>query len=75
MLQILSCMIDPLLQMCSMSASRLATVDMAAYMVNCIYLVHSTLALYSFTDTRLEMLQAQVSTFIQGARLRIYVHK
>nr|KAG5706399.1 hypothetical protein BaRGS_033160 [Batillaria attramentaria] len=57
--QILSCVIDPLLQMCSMSASRLNTVDMAAYMINCIYLIQSTLALYQFTDTRLEMLQAQ----------------
>jgi hypothetical protein len=43
-----------------MSASRLSTVDMAAYMINCIYLIQSTLALYQFTDTRLEMLQAQV---------------
>ena len=60
--QILSCVIDPLLQMCSMSASRLNTVDMAAYMINCIYLIQSTLALYQFTDTRLEMLQAQVMT-------------
>lgn len=33
---------------------------MAAYMVNCIYLTQSALALYQFTDTRLEMLQAQV---------------
>ena len=58
--QILSCVIDPLLQMCSMSASRLTTVDMAAYMVNCIHLMNTTLALYEFTDTRLEMLNAQV---------------
>jgi hypothetical protein len=33
---------------------------MAAYIINCIYLIQSTLALYQFTDTRLEMLQAQV---------------
>ncbi|PVD24289.1 hypothetical protein C0Q70_14760 [Pomacea canaliculata] len=62
--QILSCVIDPLLQMCSMSASRLNTVDMAAYMINCIYLIHSTLALYQFTDTRLEMLQAQTEAHV-----------
>ncbi|KAK7102644.1 conserved oligomeric Golgi complex subunit 6-like [Littorina saxatilis] len=62
--QILSCVIDPLLQMCSMSASRLNTVDMAAYMINCIYLIQSTLALYQFTDTRLEMLQAQTDAHV-----------
>ncbi|KAL8609891.1 Golgi transport complex subunit 6 [Nucella lapillus] len=64
--QILSCVIDPLLQMCSMSASRLNTVDMAAYMINCIYLIQSTLALYQFTDTRLEMLQAQTEAHVDA---------
>lgn len=58
--QILSCVVDPLIQMCSVSASRLNTVDMATYMVNSIYLIQTTLALYEFTDQRLEMLQAQV---------------
>ena len=51
---------DPLLQMCSLSASRLNPSDMAAYMVNCLYAMQSTLALYEFTDQRLEMLHAQV---------------
>ncbi|XP_062578733.1 LOW QUALITY PROTEIN: conserved oligomeric Golgi complex subunit 6-like [Saccostrea cucullata] len=58
--QILSCIVDPLVQMCSVSASRLNTIDMACYMVNCIYVMQTTLSLYEFTDTRLEMLQAQV---------------
>ena len=54
-------MVDPLVQMSSVSASHLQPVDMATYMVNCLYLISSTLALYEFTDQRLEMLQAQVS--------------
>ncbi|CAG5126682.1 unnamed protein product [Candidula unifasciata] len=62
--QILACVIDPLLQMCSMSASRLSAVDMAAYMVNCIHMMNSTLALYEFTDTRLEMLNAQTDAHV-----------
>ncbi|CAL1533346.1 unnamed protein product [Lymnaea stagnalis] len=62
--QILACVIDPLLQMCSMSASRLTTVDMAAYMVNCIHLMNTTLSLYEFTDTRLEMLYAQTDAHL-----------
>jgi len=36
---------------------------MATYMINCIYLIQNNLALYEFTDTRLEMLQAQVLVF------------
>ncbi|KAL5013576.1 hypothetical protein ScPMuIL_007846 [Solemya velum] len=62
--QILSCVLDPLLQMCSVSASRLNTVDMAAYMLNCIYVMQTTLSLYEFTDARLEMLQAQMDAHI-----------
>lgn len=58
--QILSCIVDPLVQMCSVSASRLNAIDMACYMINCIYIMQTTLSLYEFTDTRLEMLQAQV---------------
>jgi hypothetical protein len=34
--------------------------DMAAYMINCVYLIQFALALYQFTGTQLEMLQAQV---------------
>lgn len=62
--EILGCVVDPLMQMCSVSASRLTTVDMAVYMLNSIYLVYSTLSLYEFTDVRLEMLQAQIDAHI-----------
>ena len=62
--QILSCVLDPLLQMCTVSASRLNTIDMAAYLINCIYLMQTTIALYEFTDTRQEMLQAQVHCLV-----------
>ena len=33
---------------------------MAAYMVNCIYQIQTTLAVYEFTDKHIEMLAAQV---------------
>lgn len=54
-------MLDPLLQMCTMSASNLGTADMATFMVNSLYMMKTTLALFEFTDKRLEMLQFQVS--------------
>ncbi|EDO27234.1 predicted protein, partial [Nematostella vectensis] len=58
--RIISCIIDPALQMCVLSASHLNVPDMAAYMINCIHQMHTTLAVYEFTDTHLEMLSAQV---------------
>ncbi|XP_023377571.1 conserved oligomeric Golgi complex subunit 6 [Pteropus vampyrus] len=58
--QVLSCVLDPLLQMCTVSASNLGTADMATFMVNSLYMMKTTLALFEFTDRRLEMLQFQV---------------
>ncbi|XP_048197415.1 conserved oligomeric Golgi complex subunit 6 isoform X2 [Perognathus longimembris pacificus] len=57
--QVLSCVLDPLLQMCTVSASNLGTADMATFMVNSLYMMKTTLALFEFTDRRLEMLQFQ----------------
>lgn len=62
--QILSAVVDPLLQMCHMSASKLASADMATYLANCIYLIHSTLMLFEYTDQQLEMLQAQIDAHL-----------
>lgn len=59
--QVLSCILDPLLQLCTVSASNLGTGDMATYMVNSLYVMKTTLALFEFTDKRLEMLEFQVS--------------
>lgn len=54
-------MLDPLLQMCTVSASNLGTADMATFMVNSLHMMKTTLALFEFTDKRLEMLQYQVN--------------
>ncbi|XP_061937282.1 conserved oligomeric Golgi complex subunit 6 isoform X2 [Apis cerana] len=56
---IVSCIIDPLLQEVNETASRLPTVDMAVYLLNCMHQIQSTLALYEYMDQRLERLQAQ----------------
>jgi len=48
--------------MCTVSASNLGTADMATFMVNSLYMMKTTLALFEFTDRRLEMLQFQVSS-------------
>jgi hypothetical protein len=58
--QILDCVIEPMLQMSSLSAINLSAIDMAVYMINCIYTIHSLLSLYEYTDSKLEKLDAQV---------------
>lgn len=57
--KIVSCVLDPLLQAVNISASRLATTDMAVYLLNCLHLIVSTVSLYEFMDDRIERLQAQ----------------
>lgn len=56
-------MLDPLLQAVSLSASRLATTDMAVYLLNCLYLMQTTLSLYEFMEERLERLQVCYTIF------------
>lgn len=62
--RIISCLVDPLIQMCSMSASHLNASDMAAYMINCIHQIQSTLAVYEFTDKHIEMLAGQTEAHL-----------
>ncbi|XP_055386752.1 conserved oligomeric Golgi complex subunit 6 [Condylostylus longicornis] len=57
--KIVSCVIDPLLQSVQESASHLPTVDMAVYLLNCLYHMQSALAVYEYMDERVERLQAQ----------------
>lgn len=59
--QIVSCIIDPLLQEVNETASRLPTVDMAVYLLNCMHQIQSTLALYEYMDQRLERLQVKTT--------------
>lgn len=57
--KIVSCVIDPLMQSVQESASHLPTIDMAVYLLNCLYHMQSTLAVYEYMDERVERLQAQ----------------
>ncbi|RZF43377.1 hypothetical protein LSTR_LSTR001638 [Laodelphax striatellus] len=57
--KIVSNILDPLLQSVNITASRLSSVDMAVYLLNCLHHMQTMLALYQFMDDRLERLQAQ----------------
>ncbi|CAF2666340.1 unnamed protein product [Rotaria sp. Silwood2] len=58
--QIVYSIIDPLLQMCSLSAAKLGVIEMAVYLVNCISAIRTTLAVFAFTDEKIEMLEGQI---------------
>lgn len=64
--QILDCVIEPLVQMSSLSAINLPVIDMAVYMVNCVYTIHSMLSLYEYTDKKLEKLEAQMDAHLDS---------
>ncbi|KRX24066.1 Conserved oligomeric Golgi complex subunit 6 [Trichinella nelsoni] len=56
--------IDPMLQTLTMYSTDLSPVDFATYMLNCINAVHSAVAMYEFSNQRLEMLQAQIEVHL-----------
>jgi conserved oligomeric Golgi complex subunit 6 len=53
--------VDPLLQMCSLSAAKLGVIEMGVYLVNCVSAIRTTLAVFAFTDEKIEMLEGQVN--------------
>ena len=62
--QILNTMIDPMIQYCNESASTLSSINMAVYIINCLYLVHSTISLYEYTEIALEKLDGQIQAHV-----------
>ncbi len=42
------------------TAGRLPRVDQAAYTLNCVYQIHSSLSLYEYVEERLDNLQASL---------------
>ena len=60
--QIVYSIVDPLLQMCSLSAAKLGVIEMAVYLVNCLSAIRATLAVFAFSDEKIEMLEGQVIT-------------
>ena len=62
---ILSSCLDPLIQYCNESVSTLSRLNRALYMTNCLYLIHSTISLYEFTDHQLETLEMQMQAHME----------
>ncbi|XP_057372549.1 conserved oligomeric Golgi complex subunit 6-like [Daphnia carinata] len=55
--EVVSRVLDPLLHLIEDTAGRLPRVDQAAYTLNCVYQIHSSLSLYEHVEERLENLQ------------------
>lgn len=58
--QIVSCVVDPLVNAVNESAAGLGTVESAVYLLNCFHQLHSTLSLLYTTGDKLEMIQGQI---------------
>ena len=57
-------MIDPLIQSCQLSASKLSAPDMAAYITNCLYTLCTVLCVYEYTEQKLELCKAQIEAHL-----------
>lgn len=62
--QVVSCLLDPLLSVCSMCASSLAAVPMAVFLINSLYAMRGALAPHEFTEQRLDLLQLQIEAHL-----------
>ncbi len=61
---ILSCCIDPLIQYCNASVASISKLDRSIYLVNCLYVLQSTISLFEFTDRQVENLDMQMSSHV-----------
>lgn len=58
--KVVQCIVDPLLQHINEIASHLSTTtDMAVFILNCVYEIQNSLAIFEYMDQRMERLQAQ----------------
>uniref|UniRef100_A0A8C4R2N1 Conserved Oligomeric Golgi complex subunit 6 C-terminal domain-containing protein n=1 Tax=Eptatretus burgeri TaxID=7764 RepID=A0A8C4R2N1_EPTBU len=62
--QVLSCVLDPLLQMVSLEAGELQRPAMATFLVNCLHRVHGALAPHEVSEERLDSLQLQIDAHL-----------
>ena len=59
--KIFECLLDPMIQMCTISASTLTPLDMAVYMLNCTYRIRTILAVYENTEERTAQLETETA--------------
>jgi hypothetical protein len=62
--QILSTVIEPLIHSCIISASKLTALEMAVFLVNCLFAINETLSNHRFTDRFKDMITQQTDGHI-----------
>eukprot|EP01135_Chromosphaera_perkinsii_P005721 Nk52_evm21s359 gene=Nk52_evmTU21s359 len=70
--RILSSVIDPLLQMCEASASALETADKSIFMINCLYSIQITMALYESASSQVNDLNGRIDSYVENVVLEEY---
>ncbi|XP_065644854.1 conserved oligomeric Golgi complex subunit 6 isoform X2 [Hydra vulgaris] len=63
--KIYTTLLEPLLQCCVLNGKCLNMPDMSTYMLNCLYKMQVTLAVYEFSDLKIEMLLSQAAVHIE----------
>lgn len=63
---ILSAILDPLIQSCTLSSSKLGLSEMAVYMINCLQVIQWTISKYDFTKSRLESLSQHMKSYMDS---------
>lgn len=72
---VLSAILDPLIQACTISATKLDRSDMALFMVNCLHVIQSSISKFNFTkgkvDSLSDQIKAHMHTFIEDQNANI----
>ncbi|CAG0912970.1 unnamed protein product [Notodromas monacha] len=63
---ILNAVLDPFLTVLQESVVGMTTAESAAYMINCLYLLHSTLSLYNFTNEKVGKLKSMMDANVDA---------
>ncbi|TPX48201.1 succinate---CoA ligase (ADP-forming) [Synchytrium endobioticum] len=65
-LNMLSAMLDPLLQMCAMASRGLSNTESAIYMANCLQQIHNALRPHSLASGLMQSLQLQIDSNVDA---------
>ncbi len=63
--QILTTVIEPLIQSCIISASKLTAIEMAVFLFNCLFTIQCTLNDYEYTDQFKDVIRIQMDSHIE----------
>ncbi|KAJ3086103.1 Golgi transport complex subunit 6, partial [Quaeritorhiza haematococci] len=69
---IVSAVVDPLLQMCVLGSAKLGSSENAVYMVNCLHSIASALAAYPFAGAQVQVFESQIDAQVEVLTVEQY---